>query len=137
MGRDGVERLAVKAGQNELEYIGKQDLPSFGPFPEENDVVVTIIPRQWLKVVSPHLGEQNGRWKFHDGNKVNWYAIRDQSFDTDVKKGVTGFRYGDMLECEIRQTQQVFGGGRIKTDFEIMRVFSHRSVSDDGLQSRF
>ena len=137
VGRDGVERLSVKEDRNELESIGKQDLPSFGPLPEENDVVDAIIPRQWLKVVSPHLGEQNGRWKFHDGNRVNWYSIRDQSFENEVKKGARGFRYGDILECQVRQIQQVFSGGRIKTDFEILRVFAHRSVSDEGTQSQF
>ena len=137
VGRQGVERLSIRGPSGVTEGIEKADLSSLGPFPGESNQLSITILRQWLSVVSPNLSERKGRWRFSDGARVNWYAIIDQEFAKEVEDGVRAFRAGDSLDCEVHQTQRMDSNGKLTMDYQIIRVFAHRSRHDTGTQLRF
>ncbi len=128
--REGIDRMIVMENSEELEHLVKEDLPSFGVFPQDDDVVVSVIPRQFLRVIYPHLGDGIRRWRLTDGNKVNWYSIQDDAFVDEVRQGFRSFATGDVLVCEVRSTQRILDGGKIKTDLEVLTVFDHRSEAN-------
>jgi len=135
--RDGVDRVTISRPDGVAESIEEEDLPSFGPFPEEVESINTTVFRQWLSVVAPNLSERDGRWRLSDGARVNWYAIADHEFEAEVKEGVIAFRAGDSLDCEVLQTQQIDSDGRLTLDFQIIRVLSHRTKHDNSTQLSF
>ena len=81
--RDGIDRMVVRDGAEILETVSEDDLPSFVTSSVGEDVVESIIPRQLLRVISPHFGERSRQWKLHDGAKVNRYTILDERCGVD------------------------------------------------------
>ena len=135
--RNGVDRATIRRADGVTESIEEEDLPSFGPFPEDYESVNTTVIRQWLTLVSPNLINIDGRWRLWDGQRVNWYAILDYDFVSDVTDGIIAFRAHDALYCEVRQTQRIDSDGKLTADFEITRVLDHRSMREGGTQLRF
>ena len=132
--RNGVDRVTISRPDGATESIEEEDLPSLGPFPDEIESVNTVVFRQWLSVVAPNLSGRRGRWRLSDGAKVNWYDIADQEFETEVRDGIRAFRAGDSLDCEVLQIQHMDSDGRLTLDYEIVRVFDHRTKHDNGTQ---
>ena len=137
VGRQGIERLSIRRFSGITEAIEEADLSSLGPFPGESNQLNITVLRQWLSVVSPNLSERTGRWRFSDGARVNWYSITDQEFAKEVKDGIRAFRAGDSLDCEVHQTQRMDSNGKLTMDYQIVKVFDHRSKHDTGTQLRF
>ena len=135
--RNGVDRVTVSRPDGATESIEEEDLPSFGPFPDETEPVNTVVSRQWLSLVAPNLSGRRGRWRLSDGANVNWYDIADQTFETEVNDRIRAFRVGDSLDCEVHQAQRMDSNGKLTMDHKIVRVFAHRSRHDTGTQSRF
>ena len=135
--RDGIERLAIRRSGGVAEAIEKVDLPSFGPFPGESNQLGVTVLRQWLSVASPNLTKRKGRWRFSEGAKTNWYAIADLEFVKEVADGDRAFRAGDTLDCEVRQIQSIDANGNLRMDYEIAKVYAHRSKYETGAQLRF
>ena len=132
--RNGVDRVTISRPDGASESIEEEDLPSFGPFPDEIESVNTVVFRQWLSVVAPNLSGRRGRWRLSDDANVNWYDIADQAFETEVNDGIRAFRVGDSLDCEVLQTQHMDSDGRLTLDYQIVRVFNHRTKHDNGTQ---
>ena len=135
--RDGVDRLSIRRSGGITEAIEKADLSSLGPFPEESNQLSINVLRQWLSVESPNLSARKGRWRFSDGARVNWYSIADQEFVKEVADGTRAFRAGDSLDCEVHQNQRMDSNGKLTMDYQIIKVFSHRSKHETGTQMRF
>ena len=137
VGREGVERLSIRRSGDIIETIEKADLSSLGPFPGESNQLSVTVLRQWLSVESPNLSARKGRWRFSDGARVNWYSIADQEFVKEVADGTRAFRAGDSLDCEVHQNQRMDSNGKLTMDYQIIKVFSHRSKHETGTQMRF
>ena len=137
VGREGVERLSIRRSGDIIETIEKADLSSLGPFPGESNQLSVTVLKQWLSVESPNLSARKGRWRFSDGARVNWYSIADQEFVKEVADGTRAFRAGDSLDCEVHQNQRMDSNGKLTMDYQIVKVFSHRSKHETGTQMRF
>ena len=135
--REGIDRMLIKENSRELESVAKDEARLFEPNPIDGDVRDVGIPSQLLKVISPHLGEGNRRWRLHDCNKTNWYLIRDEEFIDEVRQRSRRFASGDILECEVRIIQQITVEGRVTADLEVLRVLSHVSPPDSPPQLGF
>ena len=133
--RDGIDRMTFMENSDEVEYLVKDDLPSFEVSPQDDNVVVSVIPKQFLRVIYPNLGDGIRRWRLTDGNKVSWYSMQDDVFVDEVRQGYRSFAIGDVLVCEVRNTQRILVGGKITTDLEILTVFEHRSETNGDIHS--
>ena len=78
--RNGVDSVEISTPDGDTELIEEKDLPSFGPFPEDDEPIRVSVVTQSLTVVYPNLSETDGRWRLRDGGVVNWYAITDSYF---------------------------------------------------------
>jgi len=68
---------------------------------------------------------EGNKWRFSDGNNHFFAEIKDEIFLTNVKNGEERFATTDIFYVEIKEKQSLSGTG-IKTDYEIMKVISHR-----------
>ena len=134
--RDGITRVTFKEGERELEFLEEDDLSflenTLGSVDEDDNV----IPRQMLKLVSPHFGNNKGRWKLEFGGKIHWFAIKDESFMAEVRDGSRSFADGDILVCEVRSIQRIVDDGKLKTELEILTVLEQLSRHEQGDQPR-
>ena len=129
--------MLIKEDSQELASVAKDEVRSFESRTGDGDVRDATVPRQLLKVIFPHLGEGNRRWRLHDGNKINWYLIRDEEFNDEVRRGIRSFASGDILECEVRIVQQITAENKVRTDLEILRVLNQISPPEPPPQLRF
>ena len=135
--RNGVDSVSIIRPDGVTESIEEEDLPYFGPFPEDDEPIRVSVLTQWLTVVSPNLSETDGRWRFRDGGKVNWYAITDSYFAEKVADRSIVFRAGDVLECEVRRTKRIGEDGKDKTEYEVIKVVAKLPMDDQGSQLSF
>jgi hypothetical protein len=76
-----------------------------------------------VSIVSVAFKEDN-KWRFSDGNRTFYAAIRDEAFLRGVENGVEAFRSGDMLRCTIRVVQSSDADG-LHTEYEVLAVLEH------------
>ena len=134
--QNGIDRVEIKENGNVLESVEEEDLPSFGPFPDETNIVDSTNPSEMLKVINPYLGSGTGQWRLHDGDRANRYNMMDANFSNDVRRGDIEFRAGDILECQVRRIQQIDSDRNIRTTREILKVLKQHPRTSEGVQLR-
>ena len=135
--RDGIDEMVIKDKSNRLTSIDKDEINLFEPGSVDDEVRNITVSSQLLRIVSPHLGEGNKKWRLHDGNKINWYFIRDEHFLDEVRRRIRRFAVGDILECDVRIVQQITADGSVKSELEIIRVLSYLTPPGDPPQLGF
>ena len=135
--REGIDQMVIKDRYSRLASVSKDEVNLFDSDSVERDVRNITVSSQLLTVVYPHLGEGNRKWRLHDGNKLNWYLIRDEEFINEVRQRIRRFAVGDILECEIRIIQQITPEGKIKSDLEIVKVLRQVTPVGDPSQLGF
>jgi len=136
--RPGIDTITFRQDRQPLETVEKTEVPYFQPGDSEDaGTTKTIIPRQRLKLAS--VSFVKGKWRLNDGEKIRWYAIRDEEFTDQVEQGLRRFGTGDLLICEVVMVQSVEDDGELKLEYEITRVLNHipqpqqgRMLDDEG-----
>ena len=134
--QDGIEEMLVSEGDEELDRVNEDDLPSF-IIPSQDAVIGESVTRQFLEIDTSRHRRSSRQWRFFDGNKTNNYIMRDERFRQALLKREFPIWAGDIYECEIKSTQRIGPSGNIKTDLEILRVIGRRSPADEATQTRF
>ena len=133
--RDGIDRMHVREGAEELESFTSDDVQAF-VVPSEENVLGSTISNQFLKIDTTRFSTRSRQWRFHDGNKINSYRMLDDSFITSVVHGRVSFSAGDIFECQVRTTQRLGTSGDIKTELEILNVIRRHLPNGEGLQGQ-
>lgn len=129
VGREGIDRMVLREGSQTLETVNKDDIEAFVPDSEEDgNTTQNVIPRQRLKIVSTNF--EKGKWRLHDGEKSRYYDIADKTFVEEVQQRVRSFRSGDILICQVVQTQYVDPEGNLTAKYTITDVLRQVSVPD-------
>ena len=134
--QDGIDEMVVREGDDELEKVTEDDVPSF-VVPSPEGLLGESINRQFLVVDTTRLSKRSRQWRFYDGNKINSYTMRDERFIDSIMKREIGFLAGDIFECEVRSVQHIGPKGEIKTDLEILNVLGRHSPPNEGTQTTF
>ncbi len=134
--REGIDKMVVRERGEELEELLESDVESF-TLDSQEGVLGFSENRQYLTVITTRFSRRSRRWQFNDGNKANWYTMRDEEFIGLVTGKEISFTYGDIFECEVRTTQRITPGGGIATDLEILRVIGRLHSNNGGFQLRF
>lgn len=134
--RKSADRIAVRAGTEELETFDESDISSFSEIPQAGESIESVRP-QILTIVTSRFSGRSRRWQFNDGNKVNWYTVMDDEFRNSVMRGDISFTAGDIFDCEVKTIQSITPEGGIKTDLEISRVIRRVRPNGEGTQLHF
>ena len=134
MYRDGIDRLSIKDSGHELESAEKHDLPFFEPLPDNDGPENVTVSRRMLTVIAPYLGEGTGQWRLRDGNRTDYYNLRDDRFVESVKKRVFRFAVGDRLDCQVQYTQRSRTDREERIERDILRIFNHHPRIDGDAQ---
>lgn len=123
--RDGIEQIAIKKNEKEIESIGKEDAPSFS-FSSIPSIegMENINPRLALKLISPTFNMKNSKWRLDDGGGTNWYSIQDEKFLLEVREHKRRFGMGDYLICRVKTVQRTTPDG-LEMDRIILLVLEH------------
>ena len=135
LGRDDIDRMYVREGDEELEIFTSDDVRAFVVSPEEN-VLGQTTSYQFLTIDTSRFSTRSRQWRFNDGNKINTYRMLDDIFLTSVVEGRVSFSAGDIFECEVRMTQRLGPSGNIRTGLEILRVIRRHLPNGEGLQGQ-
>ena len=131
--RDGIDRMYVREGDEDLESLTSDDVRAF-VVPSEQNILGQTTSRQFLTIETSRFSTRSRQWRFHDGNGINTYRMLDDSFITSVVEGQIAFSAGDIFECEVQITQRLRPTGDIVTDLDILRVFERHIPNGEGLQ---
>lgn len=134
--QDGIDEMSVQQGDEELERITKDDVPSFS-VPAEPQFLGESIIRQSLVIDTSRFSTRSRQWRFYDGNKINTYKMSDENFINEVLRREISIAAGDIFECEVRMIQRLNRKGEVVLDQEILRVVNRRPPADVATQSRF
>ena len=133
--RDGIDRMYVREGDEELESFTSDDVQAFVVLSEEN-ILGQTVSYQFLTIDTSRFSTRSRQWRFHDGNRINTYRMLGDSFLTSVIEGRVSFSAGDIFECEVRITQRLGASGDIRADLEILKVLRRRLPNGEGLQGQ-
>lgn len=124
---NGNNRLVIRDGSDDLFSMSGNDIDTF----EYNDVGTNgdrdmELPVQSLRVVAVNLVNRNARWRFSDGDRTDYYYIRDEEFLDRVMNGEERFGKGDILICRVVQTQYTRSNGQVAARYNVIRVLEHQ-----------
>ena len=134
--RNGIDKITVREGAEELETFVESDIPSFSEIPQIGESIESVT-RQFLTIVTTRFRGRSRQWQFYDGNKNNWYTVMDDGFRELVRRGEISFTAGDIFDCEVKTVQSITAKGEIKTDLEILRVIGRVQSDGGGTQLQF
>ena len=130
LSRQGIDKLSFRQDQQPLESVEKVDVAYFESADlEDEGVTKTIIPRQRLKLAAVSF-EKKGKWRLNDGERIRWYAIKDEGFASEVEQGLRRFGTGDLLICEVVMIQYV--EPELKLEYAVTRVLEHLPRPEQG-----
>ena len=135
--RDGIDRMYIREGDEELDSFTSDDVQAF-VVPSEENILGQAISNQFLTIDTSRFSTRSRQWRFHDGNRINAYRMLDDSFLASVVEGRESFSAGDIFECEVRMTQRLGASGDIRSDLEILRVLRRHlsNANGEGLQGQ-
>jgi hypothetical protein len=93
--------------------------------PEE--LIDEIVIEQSLQIVNIAF-QENGKWRFSDGNAAFYADILDKGFIEKVQKNQAAFAKDDILKARLKRRQVIATGG-IKTEYTIVKIIEHRSAA--------
>lgn len=123
---DGIESIGVRRGnQPKAIKITKKEVPYFAP-PEEaesNIQETTKTSRTMVQIISLSFKEEN-KWRVTEGAETYTVVISDNEFNRRVARSEISFSKGDILDCDLMETQTVSSRG-LKKEREIVLVHEH------------
>lgn len=126
LNKDGID--TVKFSHESTEEEVKKDEASYFTAPM---IVEEIIDeREYsenLKIVNISF-QDDGKWKFFDGNDTFFATILDSEFLDKIKKNERSFAHDDILNVKLKRTQSLYEG-TIKNVYIITKVVDHRSAA--------
>lgn len=124
--RNGIDRLSFSQDGEDLETVTEDEVEYFRLHDDDTEVDELIIPQQRLLVISPYLYFPRRKWMLNDSFTTNWYTISDSQFLKDLQNGIVQFGIESYLVCDVKVTTYR-RNGRLRKDFEILRVLDHYS----------
>lgn len=130
LGKDGIDRFEATTEEAVTVSVGKDDLPGFEVIdrPEEEEELQDTKRETTLQIAGIFWG---AKWMFTEGTGgSSFYAtIEDETFLSDISKGIEAFRQGDLLECELRMQQKKVGSD-LKAEYKIVKVKRHIAATE-------
>ena len=121
----GIETLEIRERGERLHQIHASDVV-FYEAPEVQELLLDEVRRQAFSVVSLSFKEDN-KWRLTDGHNTFSVSMKDEGFQRRVDTDQVGFFKNDILVCDLRTVQWQIRDG-IKTEYEVVRVLSHRQA---------
>ena len=131
--RNGIDKITVREGSEDLETFVESDIPSFSEIPQVGESK-EFVTRQILTIVTTQFSERSRQWRFNDGNKNNSYTVMDDQFRNSMIRGDISFTAGDIFECEVKTIQGITPDRKIKTRLEILKVIGRVHPNGGGTQ---
>mgnify|MGYP001030298992 CR=1 FL=1 len=124
--KEGINTLKMKYQRN-VETIKKGEKDYFRKPEVEDEPLEDQIIETNLQPVTVCFAEGN-KWRFTDGGSTFFVLVLDNNFIEKVKSNKISFSAGDIFKVKLRRKQFVTDEG-IKTEYEILKVISHRPAA--------
>ena len=131
--RNGIDKITVREGSEELETFVESDIPLFSEIPQVGESK-EFVTRQILTIVTTQFSERSRQWRFNDGNNDNAYTVMDDGFRDLVRRREISFTAGDIFECEVKTIQGITPDLNINTRLEILKVIGRGHPNGEGTQ---
>ncbi len=133
LSKDGIDAFYVVKDTNKAEpelFISENELPYFEYQNIEDDLGENIT-ETYLQIDSLTFKEKN-KWKFSYGESAISALILDEEFLQHIDSGELRFGKGDLLKVKLRTTQKI-AHGKLKIDYEIIKVLEHKILKQGNL----
>ena len=124
--KEGINTLKIKY-QRSVQTIKKEEKDYFKQPEVEDEALEDQIIETNLQPVTVCFTEGN-KWRFTDGGTTFFVLVLDDDFIEKVKSNKISFSAGDIFKVKLRRKQFVTDEG-IKTEYEILKVISHRPAA--------
>lgn len=126
LSREGIENFTIKK-DNEVNTIKSEEKDYFKLSDIPDEPLKDQVREVYLKALSVVFVEGN-KWKFSDGTNEFFATVKDEKFVKDVQGNKISFTKDDTFNVKLREKQWITDTG-LKTEHEIEKVISHRSVA--------
>ena len=133
LSKDGIDSFYVvkDVTKKDVEiFIDKSELDYF-KYQNIDDELSENITETFLQIESISFREKN-KWKFNNGESNFSAVIVDEEFLQNIDTGELRFGKGDLLKVKLK-TNQTFAHGKLKTDYEVIKVIEHKIVKQGSL----
>lgn len=121
--QQGIERVQIRDDNRLLQEVTKGDVESF-EVPGVEELLLDEVNRKAFSIISLSFKEDN-KWRLTDGQNTFSVSMKDTVFQRRVDNNQVAFAKGDVLLCDLRTIQWQVQDG-IRTEYEVMKVVSHR-----------
>ena len=133
--KEGVDRVVFRDETQTLETVNKDEAAFFHPAELQTDGLTTTWVRLSNVILQPTVVRfaKGGKWRLSDGNRTDYYTIKDTLFLGEVEQGRRTFGGKDSLICDVEIEQTIDSNGNLVTDYSIIAVAEHiRHISDQA-----
>lgn len=137
LGQEGIDTFDVvdPEKQQVLVHVDRNEAPWFAAPPLEASDETTNEFDARLQIVGLSFVEGN-KWRFTDGQNAFYAAIVDPEFVERIELRQENFSKGDTLHVRLRQRQSMLSDGKLRSEYEIVKVHQHfhqEPVQQQGL----
>ena len=125
--KHGIDNIKVKIKDEEWELLSKDDWRYFVAPEVEQELLKESEEITFLSIHTIVFGGDD-KWRFSDGQSVNWYKISDYAFLNRVNQNQQSFSKGDILKVRLLKTVWQTSGG-LKTEYTLLEVLEHKKAA--------
>lgn len=127
---EGIDSMKIFENEEKKQIITKEEKDYFSSVEIDEEVLTDNDVELLLKIVtiSP---PQNHKWRLDDGEKVQFYSLKDEDFIKNIERGKK-FTLNDMFRCQVRIIQKRNKStNKIKFEREIIKVLKHLEFTEE------
>jgi hypothetical protein len=124
--KDGVDQLEIRSEHISHITVTKNDLEAFLPPELADQKLLEVEHEAHYSIISLAFKEDN-KWRLSDGAVTISATIKDLDFLKRVESNAVAFAKGDLLHCQVKQTQWQTEAG-LKTEYDVIKVYKHHTA---------
>lgn len=124
--KEGVDVVKFK-GDDFEQKVTKEESDFFSSPSVAEEIIDEKEYQEHLQIVNISF-QEDGKWKFFDGNNTFFADILDNDFLQKVKKNEKYFAHDDLLIVNLKRVQSIVSGS-IRSNYTITKILGHRSAA--------
>lgn len=125
--KEGVDKVGFYISDSDKREIQKEEAEYFSAPQAQEEIIDDREVEINLQIVNISF-QEDGKWKFNDGNTTFFAEINDKDFLGKVQQNQAFFAKDDILTATLKR-KQFLHNGILRTDYSVVKVLKHRSAA--------
>jgi len=125
--KEGVDKVGFYISDTEKQEIKKDEAEYFSAPEIQEEIIDDREIEINLQIVNISF-QEDGKWKFNDGNTTFFAEITDKDFLGKVQQNQAFFAKDDILTVILKR-KQLLSNGVLKTEYSVNKILNHRSAA--------